>query len=608
MTRSHHQHLGESAAVAAIVDFEPLESRLFMRVEGVDVSQFQGAINWNTLAANGKQFAFVRSSRTTLDKDPNFVTNMTNAKAAGVITGPYHRALPLGDGDAGALVDPVADANRFYNAAKDFIKDGYLRPVLDAEDGATLGKAALNQWWDAFIEEFERLSGVEPIIYANTNYATNLVDASLAAKHDLWIARWNGGNSNQVNPQTDQPETPGGYPNPYGVWNVPIGSTTPSHSSWDFWQYTSNGDGIALGVSSARLDLDVFNGDLEQMRRGFVIGHQWTFTPSGNPFAVGATPITIQAEDYDNGGEGAAYHDTTPNVNSGNAYRFGENSGFDVKLINNTTNQYRLGDTFNGEWVEYSIDVQQAGNYKLDLRLSQADPNAKMHVEIDGANVTGAISVPDTNNFSVFTTLARTLDLPAGKHIVRLAFDQQARNGTVAGVDWLRFSQAPASTTIGTDTASYVRGGTYASWNWGNNQEIVVKRSGTNNTREGYIKFDLGDLSSINSAKLRLTGRLSATTNASLVTNIYSASNTSWTESGLTWNNKPAAGSTLRGKITVSGTTNQTYEVDLTSFLKAELAAGRKVITLVLKNPTASDAQTIFGSDESPAPPQLVVT
>ena len=54
--------------------------------------------------------------------------------------------------------------------------------------------------------------------------------------------------------------------------------------------------------------------------------------------------------------------------------------------------------------------------------------------------------------------------------------------------------------------------------------------------------------------------------------------------------------------------TNKVYEVDLTAFLQAEFAAGRKVVTLVLKNASTSDAQTIFGSDESAMPPQLVVS
>ncbi len=75
--RSRNQH--NPCVNAALIGFEQLESRLFMRVEGVDVSLFQGAINWQTLRDNNKEFAFVRSSRTTLDKDPNFETNMAGA-------------------------------------------------------------------------------------------------------------------------------------------------------------------------------------------------------------------------------------------------------------------------------------------------------------------------------------------------------------------------------------------------------------------------------------------------------------------------------------------------------------------------------------------------
>jgi hypothetical protein len=64
----------------------------------------------------------------------------------------------------------------------------------------------------------------------------------------------------------------------------------------------------------------------------------------------------------------------------------------------------------------------------------------------------------------------------------------------------------------------------------------------------------------------------------------------------------------VRGAVTVNGTTNGTYSVDLTNFLKSEFAAGRKVVTLVLKNPNVTDAWTIFGSDDSGTPPQLVIT
>ncbi len=599
--RQQQQHVG----ACALVDFESLESRLFMRVEGVDVSLFQGSINWTTLRNNNKEFAFVRASRTNLDLDSYFHANMAGAKAAGVITGPYHRALPKGESEGGVYTDPITDANRFYNAAKDYMKEGYLRPVIDAEDGYTLGKAALSKWIMDFSMELERLSGVEPIIYANGNYATNYLDASVAARHDLWVARWNNANDPSLtNPQIDQPQTPSGYVNPYGAWNVPVGGA-PSHDSWDFWQYSSRGNGPALGVSSTYLDLDVFNGDLETMRRGFLVGHQWNFNLTGSPFAVGAAPVTIQAEDYDNGGQGYAFNDTSPKVNTGGAYRTGERDGVDVSLIPNTT-IHRLGDTFAGEWLEYTVNVQQAQQYQLEFRVSQSDPNALMHIDLDGQMLT-SFAVPDTNSFNVFSTVSRTVALPAGKHVLRMSMDQAASNGVVAGVDWLRVT--PGARTITTNTATFVRGGEYASKNYGGWPDLVTKRSNNpGSSRDSYLKFDLTTAGAISTAKLRLYGRISDTANASLVTDVLNASNTTWSENAMTWNNKPAAGSTVRGSLTVTGTGGKYYEVDLTTFLKGELAAGRKVVTLVLKNRDTSSASTIFGSDESSNAPQLVIT
>ncbi|HZN66019.1 MAG TPA: DNRLRE domain-containing protein, partial [Tepidisphaeraceae bacterium] len=167
------------------------------------------------------------------------------------------------------------------------------------------------------------------------------------------------------------------------------------------------------------------------------------------------------------------------------------------------------------------------------------------------------------------------------------------------------------STTINATAAALVRGGAYANTNFGSATELVVKRHDTSadQVRESYLKFDLSRVTTITSAKLRLYGRLNDTGNPSVRTNIYSASNTSWPEGGLTWNNKPAAGSTLRGSFTASGTTARWYEIDLTSFLRAEKAAGRNLVTLVLKNPIQSASKTVINSDEAASNrPQLVVT
>ena len=163
------------------------------------------------------------------------------------------------------------------------------------------------------------------------------------------------------------------------------------------------------------------------------------------------------------------------------------------------------------------------------------------------------------------------------------------------------------ATTVTTGTTSYVRGGTYAGANYGGSPELMVKRSGTQaHLREAYLKFSLSSVGSVSSGKLRLYGGLNEA--GSITLNVFSASNTSWSESTLTWNNKPASGSTLRGSFVVSGSSSKWYEVDLTGFLKAEKAAGRNTVTLVLKGAANTNAFATFASDEASAnAPQLVL-
>ena len=167
------------------------------------------------------------------------------------------------------------------------------------------------------------------------------------------------------------------------------------------------------------------------------------------------------------------------------------------------------------------------------------------------------------------------------------------------------------SVTVGTNTAAYVRNGTYGNTNYGTASELIVKKSGTTgNTRHAYLKFDLSGVASIGTATLRLFGRMADSQNASAAVSVFNASNTSWSEAGLTWNNRPASGTTARGSFTVTGTTGRWYDVDLTNFLKAEKAAGRDVVTLVLQATTTTDSLIVFGSDEGAAAnvPQLRVT
>jgi subtilisin family serine protease len=165
---------------------------------------------------------------------------------------------------------------------------------------------------------------------------------------------------------------------------------------------------------------------------------------------------------------------------------------------------------------------------------------------------------------------------------------------------------SPVTVTVTAKVAAtadaYVRDGSSAGSNFGQSTALTVQRgsSASGNNRWTYVKFNLSSVPSIANAKLRLFGRLSATTGTSIQTAVFSVSNTTWTENGLTWNNKPASGSTALAVVPlVNSTTARWYEWDVSAYLQQEKAAGRNVITLALKNVANSAPFATFNSDEA---------
>src|SRR5262249_8084091 len=110
---------------------------------------------------------------------------------------------------------------------------------------------------------------------------------------------------------------------------------------------------------------------------------------SGTP--INATSV-IKADQFDNGGEGVAYHDST-SQNEGGA---GRSTGVDLGWTNSEGGTNYLGWTHAGEWVDYTINAATAGSYTFNARAANAGAGAAFHVEIDGVNVTGTISVANT--------------------------------------------------------------------------------------------------------------------------------------------------------------------------------------------------------------------
>lgn len=133
-------------------------------------------------------------------------------------------------------------------------------------------------------------------------------------------------------------------------------------------------------------------------------------------------PGRIQAEDYNTGGEGVGYHDTT-SANLGGAYR---NDGVDIQPCTDSTTPsgqtcYNVGWPVGGEWMAYSVNVGTAGTYHVSARVASIYTGMKFHVEVDGKNVTGSITVPNTNGWQNWTTVTSgSFSLSAGAHTLKL--------------------------------------------------------------------------------------------------------------------------------------------------------------------------------------------
>lgn len=165
------------------------------------------------------------------------------------------------------------------------------------------------------------------------------------------------------------------------------------------------------------------------------------------PFLV--TPVSlpgiVQAEDFDNGGEGVAYHDTTAG-NAGGAYRTTVN--VDLAPMSSDGNGYHVGWFAAGEWLAYSVTVPTAGTYAFGLRFANAGSGATGHLEVDGADVTGGYTFPSTGAWSVWQTLTRSVQLSAGRHLLRLVMDT-GNTGSANGADvnWMQFTTATVPPT-----------------------------------------------------------------------------------------------------------------------------------------------------------------
>jgi autotransporter-associated beta strand protein len=176
-------------------------------------------------------------------------------------------------------------------------------------------------------------------------------------------------------------------------------------------------------------------------------------------------PGTVQIEDYDLGGEMVAYHDDTYTNLSGACRPY---EGVDLEGTSDTGGGYNLGNARAGEWLEYTVNALYSGTYQLEARVASTATGGSFRVEVDGANTTGSLSVPNTGAWQNFATVARSnLTISAGQHVLRLYLEANGSGGFAGNFNWLRFTFQDSANPTATYTWTSASGGPWSSGaNW----------------------------------------------------------------------------------------------------------------------------------------------
>jgi len=190
-------------------------------VHGIDVSTYQGRIDWPEVARQQVRFAFIKASEGATLRDPRFGRNWREARAAGILSGAYHYFQPNRDG---------GDQARLFIATVP-LRPGDLPPVLDVEaprfhDVAEL-RRELHQWLDAVEAHYQ----VRPILYSNYAFYQHYL-AGHFDDYPLWLAHY----------EVERPALP--------------------PSRWIIWQHSD--EAYVPGIRGT-VDLKVFEGSYQAL-------------------------------------------------------------------------------------------------------------------------------------------------------------------------------------------------------------------------------------------------------------------------------------------------------------------------------------------------------
>lgn len=211
-----------------------IPNRLFAAgysVKGVDVSAYQGTIDWKTLSEQDIDFVFIKATEGSAFVDRNFAYNYSEAQRTGLRVGAYHFFSYDSEGST--------QADNFIKTVEPF--EGMLPPVIDLEfygdkrENPPL-QADVRRELDIFIKKVTEYYGMKPIIYA-TEKSYSLYLAGAYEDCDIWIR------------------------------NVYILPGLSDDREWTFWQYTNKGYLKGYQGEEKYIDFNVFRGTREEFEK-----------------------------------------------------------------------------------------------------------------------------------------------------------------------------------------------------------------------------------------------------------------------------------------------------------------------------------------------------
>lgn len=207
------------------------------RTPGIDVSRWQGEIDWRQVAEAGYRFAMIRATVGDYYTDPRFYINWNEAQEAGLLVSAYHVIVPKNT--------IYSQVDRLFDVLGDRRAD--LPLVMDVERHDKVSRAHITACVQGCLQRAEQQDGRRPVIYTAGWFWDNpeyVIPSEDWAQYDLWVANYVESLDDLEDTSASEPQIPQGW------------------STWKFWQYTDKA--TVPGVRGSA-NLDWFAGGYEDL-------------------------------------------------------------------------------------------------------------------------------------------------------------------------------------------------------------------------------------------------------------------------------------------------------------------------------------------------------